>query len=136
MIAVSIKNRDQKGYWQTIKLSAISGKTLGQYFAESDGCETVAEIIIDDHRHFFCGTQHWLERMRQRMDQQYQASSRRPYSLATFAQGIDYLKKHRPELLDETIPVPDSAIEIFGDCSILSHSVEDDQTQEANPWAK
>ena len=66
MITITIKQRNDSGQWEYISAAALVGKTLLMFFQQSAGAEIVAEINLDERRMFFCGTDHWLERMKRK----------------------------------------------------------------------
>ncbi|MHC1697755.1 MAG: hypothetical protein AB9919_06805 [Geobacteraceae bacterium] len=78
--------------WEMIQLSTLAGKTLQQFFEEAAGKEIVAEFIIGGKQCYFCGTTHWLERMKQKG------------SARTFDQAATLIQDRNPKLLQEVFP--------------------------------
>lgn len=101
MMGFEIKKRDTEGKWHKLPVTAFAGKTIRQIFTECDGQEIVVEFLIDGKRCFFCGTDHWRDRMSQKGQ----------------AVGFDYaihrLGQIGPELLEEIIPGLDMVDAIF-----------------------
>jgi len=116
MITVSIKKREESGQWKLIPAADLAGKTLLQFFQESEGREIVAEVNLEGRRLFFCGTERWQDRM----------SQQDKGEAISFDQAIQRLKKIRPELLAETIPGLDIVTDVFGEgCEIVEHKILD-----------
>ncbi len=111
MITITIKKRTEAGQWQPIPAADLVGKTMLVFFQQSDGQEIVAEINLEGRRLFFCGTDHWLERMKEKGE------------AVKFDYAIQRLKKVKPELLAEIIPdVACLAAEIF-EGEIAEHKI-------------
>jgi len=102
MVKFSIKRRNEQGQWQHLAISEYSGKTLGRMLMDLDGQEVVAEFELDGKLCYFCGTEHWLERMK------------RKGPAVLFGNAVSRLKDTRPDLLEETLPV-DVASEFGGE---------------------
>lgn len=102
MITFNIKKRSDDGRWQNLSIGHFAGKKLGQVLLEMDGKEYVAEYHLDNKRCFLCGTEHWLQRMKEKGP------------AVTFGYAVARLKDTRPELLDEILPV-DIASEFGGE---------------------
>jgi len=81
------------------------------FFQESDGAEIVAEVNLDGRRMFFCGTVHWLERMKLKGES------------ASFADTIQRLKQLNPELLAEKLPDVDIFSNVFHGCQVVEHKI-------------
>ena len=92
MVKIEIKEREDSGRWAHMKTGEFVGKTIEQFFIAAQGREIVAEITIDDRRMFFCGTDHWCERMTAKGQ------------AIRFDLAISKLKETNPDLLAETIP--------------------------------
>ncbi len=110
MVKIEIKQREDSGRWVHMKTSEFVGKTIEEFFLAAAGREIVAEITVDDRRMFFCGTDHWRERM-----------SGKGQAIL-FDQGVARLKEINPELLTETIPDIDLVNNVFGGCEVISHT--------------
>ena len=82
------------------------------FFQESDGVEIVAEVNLDGRRMFFCGTDHWLERMKLKGE------------AVSFDDAIQRLKQINPELLAETFPVMDMVSNAFEGCQVVEHKID------------
>ena len=112
MITITIKQRDDSGQWEYVSAATLAGKTLLMFFQESDGVEIVAEVNLDGRRMFFCGTDHWLERMKLKGE------------AVSFADAIQRLKQINPELLAETFPVMDIVSNVFQGCQVVEHRIK------------
>jgi len=114
MITVSIKKRDEAtGQWKLIQAADLAGKSLLQFFQESEDKEIVAEVNLEGRRLFFCGTDRWVDRM----NQQDKGEA------ISFDQAIQRLKKIRPELLAEKIPGLDIVADVFEGCKVVEHKI-------------
>lgn len=92
-VAIAIKYRNtDTGEWKEFAAADLSGKKLGDFFTEAAGREIVAEVVYNGTRCFFCGTEHWRERME------------RKGKAVLFDRAISVLKEKNPQLLDEIIP--------------------------------
>jgi len=105
----SIKEKNGEK-WDFILLADMAGKTLEQFFIEATGREIVAEFIINGERCYFCGNEHWLDRMKKKG------------RAVTFAQAIDQLRERNPGLLAEVIPGMAEAEKAFPGSILESHS--------------
>lgn len=112
MITITIKKRADSGEWKYLLASDLKGKTLLTFFQQSIGVEIVAEINIDGRRMFFCGTDYWLERMKQKGE------------AVLFADAIQRLKQINPELLAEKLPDLDMVSDVFEGCQVVEHKIE------------
>jgi hypothetical protein len=92
MVKLSIKKRDENGQWKELLVSDLAGKTLRQFFSESQSQEIVVEFDFDGTKCYFAGTDHWIERMNKKG------------RAISFAGAIDRLEKIRPRLLDDWLP--------------------------------
>jgi hypothetical protein len=102
--------KEKKGEnWDNLRLSAIAGKTLEQFFTEFDGREIVAEFIIEDTPCYFCGTTYWMNRMKKKG------------KAVTFAQAIEILRTKKPGLLTEIISLLPEVSAAFPGAVIESH---------------
>ena len=111
MITITIKQLTEAGQWQPIPVADLAGKTLLVFFQQSQGQEIVAEMNLDGRRLFFCGTEHWLERMKTKGE------------AVSFDYAIQRLKQVNPAVLAEKIPdVACLAAEIF-EGEILEHKI-------------
>ena len=108
----SIKQRTDAGQWKDLELEEIAGKPLEKLFIDLAGKEIVAQIDLAGEVLYFCGTQHWVERMS------------RKGKAGTFAAAVEMLKQRRPDLLAEAIPTPAIVADIFGDARLVSHKVD------------
>ena len=113
MITIAIKKRDDLGRWEPIAAADLAGKTLLQFFQESEGREIVAEVNLEGRRLFFCGTDLWLERM----------SQQDKGEAISFGAAIQRLKQIRPELLAEKIPGLDIVAAVFEGCEVVEHKI-------------
>jgi len=113
MITVSIKKRDEAGQWKLIPAVDMAGKSLLQFFQESEGQEIVAEVNLEGRRLFFCGTERWVDRMKQQDKGE----------AISFNQAVQRLKQIRPELLAEKIPGLDIVADVFEGCEVVEHKI-------------
>jgi len=113
MIMIAIKQRDESGRWHHVYAADLAGKTLLQFFQDSVGREIVAEVNIEGRRLFFCGTEHWRERM----------NRAEKGEAISFDQAIQRLKQIRPELLAEKIPGLDIVADVFEGCEVVEHKI-------------
>ena len=112
MITITIKQRNDSGRWEYLSAAALAGKTLLMFFQESGGVEIVAEVNLDGRRMFFCGTDHWLERMKLKGE------------AVSFDDAIQRLKQLNPELLAEKLPDLDIVSHVFAGCQVVEHRTE------------
>lgn len=113
MITITIKQRSDSGQWKHISAVDLEGKTLLMFFQQSVGAEIVTEVNIDGRRMFFCGTDYWLERMKQKGD------------AVSFADAIQRLKQINPELLAEKLPALEIVCNVFEGCQVVEHKILD-----------
>ncbi len=92
MVKLSIKIRDEHGRWKDLPVSDLVGKTLEQFFNESQGKEIVAEFELDGTKCYFAGTDHWIDRM-----------SKKGKTIS-FEDAVTRLKEIRPDLLLDWLP--------------------------------
>lgn len=111
-VTIEIKQRTTTGQWDHLAASEYVGKTLEQFFASSNGKEIVAEINIDGRRMFFCGTDHWCQRMATKGQ------------AIQFDKAIAHLQQHNPDLLTEVMPEIDTISNVFEGATVVSHEVE------------
>lgn len=90
-ITWSLKRKGPKG-WELPLLSEMQGKKLRDVLTAEIGKETVAEFIICDKPHYFCGT----EDLRKRMAKKGLA--------VTFERALEILSDINPALLNEPCP--------------------------------
>jgi hypothetical protein len=83
------------------------------FFQESVGVEIVAEINLDGRRLFFCGTDYWLERMKQIGE------------AVLFDDASQRLKQLNPELLAEKLPALEMVSNVFEGCQVVEHKILD-----------
>ena len=112
MITITIKQRSESGQWKYLMASDVEGKTLQVFFQQSIGAEIVAEVNIDGRRMFFCGTDYWLGRMKQKGE------------ALSFADAIQRLKQINPDLLEETLPDLELIGSVFRGCRVVEHVIE------------
>ena len=112
MTTITIKQRTDSGQWKYISAADLAEKTLLMFFQESVGVEIVAEVNLDGRRMFFCGTDHWLERMKQKEE------------AFLFDDAIQRLKQLNPELLAEKLPDMDIVSNVFEGCQVVEHKIE------------
>lgn len=112
MITLAIKKRTESGQWQNIQAAEIAGKTLLIFFQESIDREIVVEVNLDGRRLFFCGTDHWLQRMKTKGE------------AVTFDYAIQRLKQINPQLLAEVLPEMDIVTDVFEGATIIEHKLE------------
>ena len=112
MTTITIKQRTDSGQWKYISAADLAGKTLLMFFQESVGVEIVAEVNLGGRRMFFCGTAHWLERMKQKGE------------AVSFDDAIQRLKQINPELLAEKLPDLDIVSNAFEGCQVVEHKIE------------
>jgi hypothetical protein len=114
--------KEKKGEnWDNLRLSAIAGKTLEQFFTESEGREIVAEFIIEDKPCYFCGTAYWMNRMGKKG------------RAVTFAQAIEILRAKKPGLLSEVISLLPEVSAAFPGAVIESHTQTGDLPEVQKP---
>ena len=90
----SMKERLKDGSWQPVALAELAGRTLRQALEWMHGREIVAEFKIGLGLYYFCGTDHWKQRMNKK-------------GKAVLAQeATELLAASKPELLDELCPGP------------------------------
>ena len=111
MITITIKKRTETGQWQHVFADDLAGKTLLMFFQQSVGAEIVAEVNLDGRRLFFCGTDYWLERMKQKGE------------AVSFDYAIQRLKQINPELLAEKLPDLDIVSNVFEGCQVVEHKM-------------
>ena len=91
MITWSMKEKGVDG-WQPVPVAILGGMTLRQALEWMHGRELVAEFIIGGSNFYFCGTDHWKQRMNKK-------------GKAVMAQeAIELLAASKPELLEEVCP--------------------------------
>ena len=112
MITIRIKKRTEAGQWQQISIDEYAGKTIEQFFRDADGTETVADVTIDGVSCFFCGTEHWLERMKQKGP------------AVSFDYAIARLRDTRPELLQEQIPHSTLFADVFPGATVEEMTIQ------------
>lgn len=101
-VTFSIKRRNaDTGEWKLVSVNDLAGRPVETMFSTYAGEEVVAELVISEERFFFCGTEHWLERM-----------SRKGRAVS-FAAGLEILRQRRPDLLQEILPHVDTIAGIF-----------------------
>ena len=114
-VVFSIKERSvDTGEWKFISVNALAGQPLEVMFNAYAGKEVVAELVIGEERFFFCGTDHWLERMR------------RKGRAVSFAAGLEILRQRRPGLLQEIIPMVEEIAGIFEGSTLQQISFDPD----------
>ena len=113
MITLTIKQRTESGQWEHISAADLAGKTLLMFFQQSVGAEIVAEVNLDGRRLFFCGTDYWLERMKQKGE------------AVSFDHAIQRLKQLNPELLAEKLPNLEMVNSVFEGCQVVEHKILD-----------
>ena len=111
MITLTIKQRTESGQWEYISAADLAGKTLLMFFQQSVGAEIVSEVNLDGRRLFFCGTDYWLERMKQKGE------------AVSFDYAIQRLKQINPELLAEKLPDLDIVSNVFEGCQVVEHKI-------------
>ncbi len=88
-------------------------------FTGYDGREVVAECTIGDERFFFCGDDHWRERMS------------RKGKAVTFAASLEILRARRPDLLQEVIPFVEEIAGIFEGATVQEINFSPNTPEEA-----
>lgn len=112
MITITMKQRTASGQWKYLYAADLAGKTLLTFFQESIEAEIVAEVNMDGRRMFFCGTEYWLERMKQKGE------------AMSFADAIQKLKQTNPRILAEKLPDLDIVSNVFDGCRVVEHKIE------------
>jgi hypothetical protein len=109
VVTFSLKVRDaDTGQWRSVDVNSVAGTTLAGMFDAFSGKEAVAEFTIGDFRAYFCGNDHWLERM-----------GRKGKSVL-FSQAAGILRERCPQLLDEVLPEVATVAGVFEGATLQS----------------
>jgi len=104
-VTFSIKQKTAAG-WELIPLEALAGKRLEDALLAMDGRDIVAEFLIEGEKHYFCGTPHWVERMKPKGK-----------GAVTFSEAIQRLRQKGSHVLDEICPGTE-VNEVFPGCTV------------------
>lgn len=108
MILFSIKERINEK-WDHVPAADLSGRTVREIFQGYAGRDVVAEFVVtadgEVHRWFFCGNDHWFQRMAEKG------------RACTFAQAVEILEMRNPKILTQVIPGLDDIIAVFPGCT-------------------
>jgi hypothetical protein len=113
-ISFSIKERID-GSWKDVDLNDLAGRKLQAVFKDYAGREVVAEFIFGDAKVYFCGTEKWLNEMKNKGGNAV-AFSELPLILK---------KKGKLDILNEVWPMADDVVDIFGGGEHINTKIEE-----------